>query len=107
VKLRGDGSDRGASRAFLVYNLCRLGLLLVCLGIALLAGLPTFAAILVALLVSGGLSWFLLRRQREAMGVAIERTVERSRERLAAKTVAEDAYVDALQEAENSPQPAP
>lgn len=94
MKLGGDGSQRGASRAFAIYNLSRLGLLLVCLGLGWLAGLRSYAVILAALLVSGILSWFLLRNQREAMGVAVERTVERSRERLAAKTAAEDAYVD-------------
>jgi hypothetical protein len=80
-----------------VYNLYRLGLLAAALGIGWLVGLRRLVLIVVALAVSGALSWFLLRSQRIAMGMAIEATVERSRvmTRLADRTAAEDAYVDA------------
>jgi hypothetical protein len=89
-------ANHSASRAFLAYNVLRLGLLAACLGVGWLAGLRSVLLIVVALFVSGVLSWFLLRRQREALGLEVERTVERSRVRLAARTVAEDEYVDAL-----------
>jgi hypothetical protein len=61
------------------------------------AGLRGLALIVIALLVSGGLSWFLLAKQRVNMGAAIERTVGRSRERMAARTAAEDAYAERLE----------
>jgi Protein of unknown function (DUF4229) len=93
----GDGnSGRSASRVVLAYNLWRLGLLAICLAVGWLAGLRSLWLIVAALFVSGVLSWFLLGRQREAMGVAVERTVERSRVRMAARSAAEDSYVDAV-----------
>jgi Protein of unknown function (DUF4229) len=101
VAIGGGNSGHSASRAFFAYNLCRAGLLAVCLGVAWIAGLRGFALIAAALLVSGALSWFLLRNQRVAMGQAVARTVERSRVKLAEKTAAEDSYVDSLH-AENS-----
>jgi hypothetical protein len=77
----------------LVYNALRLGLFAVCFGAGLLAGLrPLIAVLVLALLVSGGLSWFLLRRQREQMGRAIEHSVERSRLRMTQRASAEDDY---------------
>jgi hypothetical protein len=79
----------------LTYNLLRLGLLVACLGLGWLAGLRSFLLIVVALLVSGVLSWFWLRPQREAMGRAVEQSVERSRHRIAARAAAEDATLDA------------
>lgn len=92
----------------LSYNLARGALLAACLGLGWLAGLRGLLLIVVALLVSGALSWFLLARERMNMGVAIERTVGRSRERLASRTAAEDAYVDELerqrQAADDQPQ---
>jgi hypothetical protein len=89
-------AQRGASRAVLIYNVWRLGLLAVCLGIGWLIGLPTLPLIVTALLVSGVLSWFLLRRQRMAMGEAVERTVARGQARMAARAAAEDGYVDSV-----------
>jgi Protein of unknown function (DUF4229) len=83
-----------ARRAVLTYNLLRLVLFGVCVGLGWLAGLRSVLLIVAALLVSGVLSWFWLRPQREAMGRAVEQSVERSRVKLAASTAAEDAYVD-------------
>lgn len=82
--------------AVLVYNLGRLALLLACLALGWLAGLRGVLLLAAALLVSGLLSWFLLARQRVAMGAAVEHAVERTRSRLRARTEAEDAYVDEL-----------
>jgi hypothetical protein len=81
------------------YNLARLALLAGCLGVGALAGLRSIALIVVALLVSGVLSYFLLAKWRIEMAAAIETTVTRTRSRLAARTAAEDAYVDALLDA--------
>ena len=99
-----SGSPRSASRAVLVYNLCRLGLLVVCLGLGWLAGIRNWLVLIVAaLLVSGLLSWFLLRRQRTQMGQAVERAVARGQARMGAHTAAEDAYVDSVLASSSSP----
>ena len=93
----------------LVYNLFRLALLGVCLGLGYVAGLRSILLLVAALLVSGVLSWFVLRSQREAMGRAVERTVARGQSRLAARAAAEDEYVDQLMsgaEPTNGDQPA-
>jgi hypothetical protein len=97
----GAGSENPASsspaRAVLTYNLARLALFGVCVGLGWAAGLRGLLLFVIALAVSGLLSWFLLAKQRINMGAAIERTVSRSRERMAARTAAEDAYVEELQ----------
>jgi hypothetical protein len=94
--------QRGGGRAALSYNVYRLGLLLVCLGIGWLIGLPTLTLVVSALFVSGVLSWFLLRRQRESWAMAVERTVARGQAKMAERTAAEDDYVDAVQAAQTS-----
>jgi hypothetical protein len=80
----------------LTYNLCRLGLLALCLGLGRIAGLRSILLLVAALLVSGVLSWFVLRPQRIAMGAAVERTVNRGQVRFAARAAAEDSYVDSM-----------
>jgi hypothetical protein len=82
--------------ALLVYNAWRLLLLLACLGIGYLASLRGLALIVVALLVSGALSFVLLKQQRINMGMAVESQVARGRRRLAERTAREDAYADAM-----------
>ncbi|HEX3822992.1 MAG TPA: DUF4229 domain-containing protein [Mycobacteriales bacterium] len=102
----GSGNtNRSPSRAFATYNLLRLGLLAACLGIGWLAGVHSIWLIVGSLFVSGVLSWFLLRRQREAMGAAVEQTVERSRVRFAARAASEDSYVDALETQQTGAEP--
>jgi cytoskeletal protein RodZ len=86
--------DRGTGRAFLTYNALRLALLAACLGLGWIAGLRSVLLIVAALLVSGVLSWFLLRPQREAMARAVEQTVARSRVRMEQRASAEDEYVE-------------
>jgi hypothetical protein len=80
----------------LSYNLLRLALFAACFGLGWLAGLRNLVLVVAALLVSGVLSWFALRKQREAWGLAVEQTVERGRSRMAERAAKEDAYVDAL-----------
>jgi hypothetical protein len=89
---------RGAGRAFLAYNALRFLLLAACLGVGWLVGLRGLALIVGALLVSGAISFLALRNQRIAMGMALEDQVGRARSKLAERTEAEDAYVDALAE---------
>jgi hypothetical protein len=93
---RGTPPEHSASKALLAYNGWRLLLLVACLAIGDLAGLHGFPLIVVALLSSGVLSWFLLKRQRINMGMAVESQVERGRSKLAERTAREDAYADAL-----------
>ncbi|HTW19804.1 MAG TPA: DUF4229 domain-containing protein [Mycobacteriales bacterium] len=96
------GAPRGAGRAALVYNAARAGLLAACLGIGWAIGVPTFPLIIGSLLISGILSWFLLRRPREQLAEAVERTVARGQAKLAARTSAEDGYVEAVQAAQEA-----
>jgi Protein of unknown function (DUF4229) len=104
---RGNDRPRGASRAFLSYNLMRLGLLLAALGVGWLASLRGLVLLVSALAVSGLLSWFLLGRQRVAFGMAVEQSVTRSRlrDQLTARVVAEDAYAEAVHAAAKGEEP--
>ena len=86
--------EPSGARSVLIYNLMRLSLLVVCLLIGWFIGLRGLVWIAGAFVASGVLSWFLLAKQRVGMGMAIERTVERGRARLAERTAAEDAYAD-------------
>jgi hypothetical protein len=91
-----EDRSTGSARALLSYNLLRAALLAGCLGIGWLAGLRGLWLIIVALLASGVLSFFLLAGQRVRMGIAIEQSVVRGRARMAARTAAEDEYADEL-----------
>jgi hypothetical protein len=81
----------------LVYTAARLALFLGCLAVAWLIGFSGGLLLLVALVVSGVLSLFLLQGQRMAMSGALERVVTRARSRSRSRVQAEDAYVDRLQ----------
>lgn len=98
--------EPSGARAVLVYNLSRLALLVICLAVGWFIGLRGLIWIAGAFLASGILSWFLLAKQRVGMGMAIERTVERSRSKLAERTAAEDEYADSLR-GEAGAEPAP
>ena len=95
TSLQSPGRRDG--RAIVIYTAARAGLLLACLALGRLSGLTGPFLLIVALLVSGVVSWFVLRRQRIAMGGEVERRVNRVRRRIDAHAAAEDAYVDALQ----------
>lgn len=84
-------------RAIAVYTLARLGLFALCLALAWVAGLGGAVLLIVALLASGLLSWFVLRRPRLAMSGVVERRVSRVQRRIAERSAAEDAYVDPVQ----------
>jgi hypothetical protein len=94
--------EPSGARSVLVYNLLRLSLLAVCLVIGWFIGLRGLVWIAGAFLASGVLSWFLLAKQRVRMGLAIERTVERGRARMAERTAAEDAYADSVHAADDA-----
>lgn len=60
-------------RALAVYNLSRLLLFVAsAFAVFLVTRFNGFPLLLIALLVSTPLSWFVLGRQREAMGLALE-----------------------------------
>ena len=89
-------------RAVAVYTLARAGWFLLCLLLGRVAGFTGLLLLVLALLVSGVLSWFLLQRQRLAMSGAVERTVTRVRRRIDDGTAAEDAYADRLEQQRTS-----
>lgn len=76
--------------AFLLYNLARLGLLVVALGAFYLAGFRGLALIVVALLVSGAVSYFALYRLRGAASSSFVGGWKRWNDRLEERTRAED-----------------
>jgi hypothetical protein len=99
----GAVSDQpSGAKAVLVYNLMRLGLLVVCGVISYFAGLRGLFLVAAAFVGSGVISWFLLKTQRINMGAAIERTVERGRSKLAERTAAEDAAAEKLHATDTS-----
>jgi hypothetical protein len=87
-------------RAAVVYTALRLALFVGCFVVVYLVGLRGFVALVVALVVSGLLSLFVLARLRTAMSIGVDRRISRLRARAEARTAAEDAYVDALHEGE-------
>ena len=93
---------RHEGTAVVVYTVARAALLAVCLLLGWLAGFSGLPLLVVALLVSGLLSWFLLQRQRLAMGSAVEHAVTRVRGRLDERAAAEDAYADQLEQQRTS-----
>ena len=93
---------RHDGRAVVIYTLARVALFAGCLLLAWIAGFGGLPLLVVALLISGVLSWFLLRRQRLAMAGAVERGVGRARRRLDERAAAEDAYVDQMEQQRTS-----
>ena len=82
-------------RQFWTYTLARLGLVAVAAGLLWLVGLRGPILIVLAFVVSGVLSYFLLGRQRGAFAELVDRRARRIRERMAAAQAAEDAADDA------------
>lgn len=85
-------TEPSRARALAVYNAARLGLFVGCVVLGYVAGLRGLLLLAAALLVSGVLSWFLLARQRIAMGMAVEHAIRERRRHAAERTAAEDAY---------------
>jgi hypothetical protein len=96
----------GRPGSIIRYNLLRLVLLLLALGLGYLAGLRGLALIVGALLVSGVLSFFLLSRQRTEMAAAIGQVVSAGRVRFTDRVAREDAAADAWHAARED-RPAP
>jgi len=83
-------------KEFIVYTALRIGLfvgsLVVVAGVWTLFAdaVPVFWAFVIALVLSGVASYFLLRRQREAFARRVERRAERMQERFAQSKSKED-----------------
>lgn len=69
---------------------------------ALLRGTDFVLVLLVATLISGVLSYFLLARSREQMAITVAGRVKRLNERLDSGAAAEDAALDAAEQAPSS-----
>ena len=82
-------------RQFWTYTLARLGLVVVAAGLLWLVGLRGALLIVLAFVVSGVVSFFLLGRQRGAFAEMVDARARRMRERMAAAQAAEDAADDA------------
>lgn len=84
-------AQRAGRHPILVYSLLRLGLLLVVwVPLQFLTPLRGVLAIVVALLLSGVLSYLLLDRQRDAMSTVVGRVFSRIDERIERGKAAED-----------------
>jgi hypothetical protein len=104
--VRPESRDRPARRhVVLVYTAARITVFVLVLAGFAVIGLAGPGLILLALLVSGLLSFVLLSRQRIAMAEAIQRRtaqrdrpgiVRRLQRRVADTQAAEDAYVEQL-----------
>jgi hypothetical protein len=74
----------------LVYTVSRLLLFAVVLGVVWLLGFRSFLGVLVALVISGILSYIVLSGQRDAMSTQIRRRAATMRERIADGAARED-----------------
>jgi hypothetical protein len=88
-----------------MYSVQRLALfgatLVLCA--ALLRGTDFVLVLLIATLISGVLSYFLLARSREQMAVTVAGRVKRLNERLDSGAAAEDAALDAADQTTPTP----
>jgi uncharacterized membrane protein len=86
----------GFWRSFLVYTGSRVGLFVGVLALFFGIGVRGLIVVLIALVLSGVVSYFLLDRQRTAFAQALEARVERRRAISAARTSREDEIADQL-----------
>lgn len=76
--------------SLLLYTVARLGLLLIAAAVLYLLGARSWLLVILAFLVSGLLSFVLLRRLRDGVSVKVAAKVDASREKRAAAVHAED-----------------
>ena len=76
--------------SLLLYTAARLGLLLIAAAVLYLLGARSWFLLILAFLVSGLLSFVLLKRLRDGVSVKVASRVDASRERRAAAAHAED-----------------
>lgn len=68
-------------RAFWIYTIARFALFAVIALLLWVVGVPSLFALLIAIVVSVPLSWFLLAKPRQAFAATIEARVSQRRER--------------------------
>jgi hypothetical protein len=85
------GSIHPAAR----YTLARFGIFIVTGGFLLLVGVRGLLVPLIALIISGLLSYTLLSKQRDAVSIALNESIARRRARHHERVTREDAYDDA------------
>ena len=71
---------RTASRALLQYSVLRLGLFFVVVVALALAGIRGIVALMISLLVTSVLGFFLLKKQRNIYGAALEARLAEKRQ---------------------------
>jgi biopolymer transport protein ExbB/TolQ len=86
----------------LVYTSLRLGIFVVTLGLLYWLGMRQLLLLIVAVLVSGLLSYVLLGRQRDAMSASVARRGANLRQRLQESTESEDEADDAMRAEEQA-----
>ncbi len=87
-------------RQFWTYTLARLGLLAVVAGALWVAQVRGVLLLILAFVISGLISAFLLSRQRNAFAQTVDARARRITERMAEAEAAEDAATEAAQAAE-------
>ncbi len=91
----------------LVYTASRILLFVASAGVLYLIGARGLLLLLLALVVSGLLSFVLLSRQRDALSAVVVDRSRRVRDRMDARTTAEDAADDAWRAAQGDSEPRP
>jgi hypothetical protein len=89
----------------LVYTASRLAVFVVVAAVLALLGMRGVLLLLVAVVVSGLLSFVLLSRQRDAMSQAVVQRGTSLRQRMKEATESEDAADDAMRAAEDHGEP--
>ena len=92
--------------SYSVRRLALFGATLV-LCVAVLRGTPFLLVLLIATLISGVLSYFLLAGSRERMAQVVAGRVQRLNERLDSGAAAEDAALDAVEQGGQFPEKGP
>ncbi|MDQ1249544.1 MAG: hypothetical protein QG597_3919 [Actinomycetota bacterium] len=80
----------GPKHPLLLYTLARLGLLVVVGALLYVVGARSWLLVLLALLISGLLSYIVLGRLRDGVSAKVAARVDAGRERRAAATAEED-----------------
>ncbi len=83
-------SPDGPRHPIVLYTLARIALLLVTAGLLYLVGARSWLLVLLALIISGLVSYLVLGSLRDAMSTRMDRRMAAARERREAATRAED-----------------
>jgi uncharacterized membrane protein len=88
--------------ALVRYTALRFVVFLVVAALLWIFGLRGFWLVLVAILLSGFVSLFVLNRSRDEVSAAFVERREKIKQRLAERTAAEDAWNDEVRRTENT-----